>query len=214
MFRSLRILVLAATLAAAPPGAAAGELALQAGSTLGLKGKSTMHAYEARASKLEVTFTADPALWPADASGGEAVERLMRARGVTAMTVVVPVAGLQSGKKGLDRNMVKALLAGQHPEIRYHMSSYEIVAGAASGEMTIHAKGVLTVAGVDQEITMAVKATRAGETVKLAGEVPLLMSQFKIKPPTMMMGALKTSDQITVHFNLVVGASGTSARAE
>jgi polyisoprenoid-binding protein YceI len=195
--------------------AAAGELVLQPGSTLELRGTSTMHDYEAKASKLDVAFTVDSVLWPADANGAEAIERLIHANGVTGMTVVVPVTGLRSGKNGLDKNMYKALLAEKHPEIRYRMASYQVAEGAGTGEITIQSKGTLTVAGVDREIAMAVKAVRVGEHMKLHGEVPLLMSDFKIKPPTMMMGALRTADEVTIRFDLLVAAkSDAVSRAE
>ncbi|MBI1797486.1 MAG: YceI family protein [Candidatus Eisenbacteria bacterium] len=195
----------------APLASALGaELGLMPGSDLGLKGKSTLHAFEAKASKLDVTFHSDPAAWPAGVTGGEAVERVIRARGVTAMDVVVAVSGLRSGKDGLDKNMWKALLAEKHPEIRFAMQSYEVQDSAATGEMAITAKGPLTVAGVDRDITMAVVAHRDGETVKLHGSVALLMTQFGIKPPTMMLGAIKTADEITVEFDLVIGANGNA----
>ena len=204
MQRTLRVpaLVLAALFAAASLAQAAG-LATQAGSKLWLDGSSTVHAYSSTASKLQVTFQHDPAAWPADATGGDAIERLIREKGVKSMEVVVDVAGMRSGKDGLDKNMRKSLKADKHPEIRFRMAGYELA--KATAPMTIDAKGTLNVAGVDQAIQLSVTATREGDTVRLKGTAPLLMTQFGIKPPTMMMGAMRTSDKIVVHFDLIVG---------
>lgn len=182
------------------------ELALQPGSKLWLTGSSTVSAYKSQASKLEVTFQHDPARWAAEAKGAEAVDRLIRAGGVTSMNVVVAVKGLHSPKEGLDKNMYKALKAEQYPEIRFRMTGYQVGEGTVPAESKLDAKGVLTVAGVDQEIRMAVTALREGDAVRLRASTPLLMSQFGIKPPKMMLGTLRTADKIVVHFDLLVGA--------
>jgi hypothetical protein len=200
-----------ATLAQAAPG----ELALRAGSRLWLTGTSTIHDYSSKASKLEVAFRCDPALWPATLSGGEAVAALIRARGVTAMDVVIPVIGLKSGKDKLDGNMHKALLAEKHPEIRFRMASYEV--GAVTDTATaIDVQGTLNVAGVDREVVLAASARPEGGAVRLRCDVPLLMSQFGIKPPSMMLGTIKTSDKVVVHMDLMIGApdDAPSARTE
>src|SRR5262245_37720295 len=213
MRRSSRGMVLAliALAVLAPLGRALGaELVLRSGSELELSGKSTMHPYEAKAAKLDVTFRHEAAAWPAGVAGGEAVEQLIRAHGVTSMAVVVPVKDLHSGKDGLDKNMYKALLAEKHPEIRFTMAGYEVADGATAGEMAITARGALVVAGQEREITMAATAHRDGDVVKLHGSVPLLMTQFGIKPPSMMMGAIKTADQVTVSFDLVIGVDATA----
>ncbi len=200
--RALAALVVCASLAQAAPG----DLTLQSGSRLWLTGTSTMHDYTSQASRLEVAFTSDPALWPAGVTGGDALEGLIRARGVTAIDVVVGVTGLKSGKDGLDKNMYKALLAEKHPEIRFKVAGYEVGAAGDTAGTPIDARGTLTVAGVEREIAMTATARREGDTIRLRGSVPLLMTQFGIKPPKMMLGAIKTSDKVVVHIDLVIGA--------
>jgi hypothetical protein len=41
--------------------------------------------------------------------------------------------------------------------------------------------------------------------------MPLRMTQFGIKPPTMMMGALRTSDDVVIHFDLLLDAKDGAA---
>jgi polyisoprenoid-binding protein YceI len=217
MKRSSRyaVLAVAAILFLAPLRVLAAEVVLQPGSTLELQGKSTMHDFEAKASKLDATFKHDATAFPTGVANGTDLEKMIRAHGVTEMNVIVPVTGLHSGKDGLDKNMYKSLLAEKNPEIRFVMKSYEVADGANPGEMAITAKGALTVAGVEQPITMSAAAHRDGEVVKLHGSVPLLMTQFGIKPPRMMMGAIKVADQVVIGFDLVIGAGGdTVSKAE
>ena len=192
--------------------AAPDELTLRGGSRLWLTGTSTMHDYTSKASKLEATFQCDPALWPAGLTGGEGIAALIGAQGIKAMDVVIPVTGLKSGKEKLDANMYKALLAEKHPAIRFRMAGYEV--GASTDTTTaIDVKGTLTVAGVDREIVMAATMSRDREAVRFRCDVPLRMTQFDIKPPKMMLGAIKTSDKVVVHFDLVVGPPETGAAA-
>lgn len=197
-----------ATLAQAAPG----ELALRAGSRLWLTGTSTVHDYTSRASKLDVTFQCDPALWPAALTGGEAIAGIIRDRGVTAMDVVISVTGLKSGKEKLDRNMYKALLAEKHAAIRFRMAGYEVGA-LTDTATTIDVKGTLTVAGVDREVVLSATVRPEGDAVRLRCDVPLQMTQFGIKPPTMMLGALKTSDKVVVHIDFMIGAPDDPAAA-
>jgi len=207
----LRAALMAAILVVcALPVRAGNGFVVQPASKVWLTGNSTVHAYHSNATKVGLTFQS--AELPAAASPAEAMEQLIRGRGVTGLELTLAVAGMRSGKDGLDKNMSKALLAEKHPEIRFTMTGYEVAAGEA-GAMKIDARGKLRVAGVEREIRIPVAAKREGDGLRLTGEVPLLMTQFGIKPPTMMMGAIKTSDEIVIHFDLVVGA-GSAATAK
>lgn len=194
-------IALVATAALAGPG----DLSLQQGSKLSLKGTSTMHDYHSVATKLDVTIKSDAARWPAGRTGGEALESFIHSNGVTGVDVVVPVLGLKSGKEALDKNLYKSLKAETNPNIKFHMETYQVAANK------IEAKGKLTVAGAEIALPIAVTAVREGELVRLKGDVPLKMTQFGIKPPTMMMGALKVKDDVTVSFDLLIGPAGAGA---
>jgi polyisoprenoid-binding protein YceI len=210
MLRLIRLsaLFLAALVVVAPMSQAGErELALQTGSKLWLTGTSTVHAFSSTASKLTVAFRHDDSRWIGGVPRGEAIERLIRDHGVTSIDVTVGVTGLKSGKDGLDKNMYKALLAPKHPDIRFTMGAYEVVESAKPEEVALKAKGKLFVAGVERDIDMVATAKREGDAVRLQGNVALLMSQFGIKPPTMMMGTLRTGDQVIVHYDLLIGAS-------
>lgn len=206
--------ILVALAFAAPIALAAGSgLAVQPGRQLWLTGSSTIHAYSITATKLDVTFTVAAAGWHAGPGAGEAIEKLIRERGVSTLGVVVGVAGMHSGKDGLDKNMRKALLAEKYPQIRFTMTSYDVAEGTSPGTLSIDARGKLSVAGVEREVRVPVTAKRDGDAVRLTADVPLLMTQFGIKPPTMMMGTVRTADQIVVHIDLRVGAEGPTTAA-
>ena len=107
--------------------------------------------------------------------------------------------------------MYKTMNAARYPDIRFELSNYEIAQGASPAEIAIDAKGKLSIAGVEREIHLPVTAIREGEVLRLRGSTPLLMTDYGIKPPTLMMGALRTANQIVVHFDLAVGTKESGA---
>lgn len=212
MFRNpTRALLIALALTASLAHAAGGGLEVQTGSKLWITGTSTMHAWSSTASTFDLKFTA--AELPAADTPAEAVEQMIRARGVTAVELTVPVAKMRSGKDGLDKNMRKALVAEKHPDIRFTMSAYELSADAPAGTTTVDARGKLTVAGAEREVRLPVTVKRDAAGVRMTGEVTLKMTEFGIKPPTMMMGAVKTGDPVVVHFDLMVAPAGVTGAA-
>src|SRR5215510_2955298 len=127
------------TLACAlPAGAARGETApvpaavsLGPGSALWLEGTSTVHDYESRTTEPSVKLLRDrTAADPADVA---ALDRWLRAGGLRGLDLVVPLATMHSKRgEALDKNMLKALKAAEHPEITFHVTATHL--GAASGD--------------------------------------------------------------------------------
>ena len=193
------------------PGSVFGQNApvhvkLGPGSVLWLDGTSSLHEYESRTSQLGFDMARDPATHdPADAAD---LAEMIRHSGIRSVDVKVPVGTLRSGKSGLDRNMMKTLHADQYPDIRFHLARY-----TASGADTvdISAEGTLTVSGQERPVTLEARAYRGPGGVWLEGTHGLRMTEFGIKPPTMMMGAIKVGDPVTIHYKLLLSPVGNDA---
>lgn len=200
-FRESRWLAAAAgvALAASAWASVPARLTMRQGSTLWLEGRSTLHGFKSTAATLVVEA---PLAAPVDATGADLVPALMKS--LSGLKVTVPVAGLRSGKDGLDKNMRKALRAGEHPEITFHLEPGTATATAAGDRVRVRTKGTLTVAGQARPVELDVEAAATPEGVVVTGAEPLLMTDFGIKPPTFMLGAMKTDDKVTVHFRLVL----------
>lgn len=65
------------------------------------------------------------------------------------------------------------------------------------------AAGTLFIAGESQSIEIPFKATLSNAKITVTGNKKIYMSDFNIEPPTAMLGALKTGDEITIEFNVV-----------
>jgi hypothetical protein len=174
------------------------------GSTLQLEGDSTLHRYHARARNFSVTFVVDEGRVPAGSA--PTVEGVLRSQAVVGVAVVVAVAELQSGEADLDTNLRKALHADVHREIRYDMFGYEVRPAKTSGtRLAIALHGRLTIAGAAHESEVLAEASPTTDGgLRFTGSRDLLMSAFGIKPPRLMLGALKVADRVTVRFDLTL----------
>ena len=125
--------------------------------------------------------------------------------GIQKTEIVVPSAKILSRKSSImDRLMKKSLKVQQHAEITYALTHAEVEATTETG-YTLKAMGELTLAGVTNEITMNVEGEELEDgQIRFKGSHSMLMSDYNIERPTAMYGALRTGDEVVVHFDLLV----------
>ena len=114
-----------------------------------------------------------------------------------------------SGGRGpiMDRLMLRTLKYSVHKEIVYELLGAEAthVEGVAPDSFSVGTKGNLTIAGETHPIEMIVGVHASGVgTLVFGGSHAMKMSDFGMKPPTALFGALHTKDDIVVHFEMVV----------
>jgi len=178
-----------APIAASESDATASSLRLVS-SRVSLAGTSNIHAYTASSSAARVVRV--------QVAGGRSWEDVLKPGALEAFEISIPAATLSSPKEGLDKNMHKALKTAEHPDITFRLSRLE--GEPASG---IHAVGILNIAGVEREVTLALKTQQSERNLIVTGEIQLLMTDFGITPPKAMLGMLKTDPKITVSFETV-----------
>ncbi len=192
-----RILTSLALIAAAGSFAQAQSvrLAVRPDSKLWLEGGSNLHGWECQSSTLNATIDVAEA-FKTSADFPKSLQKV---------DVKLPVSSLKCGHGGMEKNMYKALKADADPTISYILGTFEAVPSGDS--YTIHTVGQLTVAGEQKTVKMDVTAERLADgSIKAVGSVPILMTDFGIQPPTAMFGALRTNNQVTVKFQLMVNA--------
>jgi hypothetical protein len=177
------------------------SLVVRPGASLELDGDSSLHRYSAKALGMEAAVGVDPTR-VATAAQASDLEALIREHFIKTFHLIVPVDKLSSGEKGLDDNMRKALRASQYKDILFQMDSYDVMAspaGDAALSMTLH--GRLSLAGVERKVDVLATGVRVKDGIRISGSKDLLMTDYQIKPPTMMLGAIKTKNLITVKFD-------------
>lgn len=97
---------------------------------------------------------------------------------------------------GMDKNIYKALNTEKYPSISFVLTKLTPVSANK-----VNAEGKLTIAGKTQTITMLVhsKTNLKGDYV-FTGSKALKMTDFQIEPPVVLLGTLKTGDDITITF--------------
>lgn len=105
----------------------------------------------------------------------------------------------------MDALMQEALKAKSYPEIRYELASASLARNIPDG-FVMHTKGKLAIGGLTRDMAMDVTALRSGDGgYLLSGEAPIRMTGYGIKPPTAMMGTIRTGDEVKVGFRWAVG---------
>ena len=161
------------------------------GSVIRIEGTSTLHEWKMEGPTINGKIDA-PAIerW---ATGGEK----------PAVHVAIPVTSIRSEHSKMDKLMADALKAQANPEVQYVMTDATL---ARTGDpFVIRTKGKLTIAGVTRDVDMDVTGTRgADDRYLLTGQAPIRMSDYGIKPPTAMMGTIRTGNDVKVTFRWVV----------
>ena len=157
-----------------------------------LSGTSTLHKWTMNAQ----TFTGD-------AQFGFSAGADHQLNAVSALNFSLVVTDLKSGEKGLDKNAYKALKTDKYKDILYILTSAKVSPGKENRYL-IKTLGNLSIAGVTKEVSMDVYCTVNGDkSITCAGSDKLKMTDYKVKPPSFMLGAMKTGDAITLDFTLV-----------
>lgn len=153
---------------------------------LTVNGTSTLHDWEMKTSKIACTATFT---FYEDGDLG----------GLTQLNFTMPAESLKSERSGMDANAYRSLKTSQNPTITYNLISAKV----SSDGTVITCTGKLTVAGVTKQIDMTAKAKlNADKSINIKGSKKINMREFDIDPPSFMMGAVKTGEEVTISFDL------------
>ena len=173
------------------------QIAFRPGGSLRIEGDSSLHKWGSTATVVSMTFQ------PADGAPKTLAEAITASK-ITSLEVRIPVAGLRSGESGLDKNMRKAMRAQEFPDIVYRLERYELTKGASEGVMAAKIEGRLTIAEQTKPVTIDVEFRAGPNGPVVKGSYRLKMSDYGITPPTLMLGAIKTRDPVTIRFDLLL----------
>ncbi len=119
------------------------------------------------------------------------------------VNIKIDVRSIKSEKGTImNNNTYKALKADAYPQILFNLN-VPVKSIPKINNQFIIAKGTLSIAGITQSIDMKVKLT-IFEQGKLSfeGAQTIKMTDYNIKPPTAMLGTLKTGNEITINFKV------------
>jgi polyisoprenoid-binding protein YceI len=170
---------------------------------LTIAGTSSVHDWTATTSAVRITR----AQLSAQAAGTALWDEAVKPGALEAFEIAIAANTLKSGKDGLDKNMYKALNTAQHPDITFRLTKME--AGASAG--ALKAAGLLTISGVERPVTLELTTQAKDATLVVKGALPLVMTDYGIKPPKAMLGVIKTNPKVTVTFEIVLAPADAAA---
>lgn len=162
-------------------------------SKLWIEGSSTVRGFECQATSLTVQVDAATRGAIAAVLGGD--------KAVTNVNVVIPAAKLDCQNGTMNSHMWKALRANDHPEIVFRLTTYEL-ATATEGVQVI-LTGELDLGGTTKSVAVVANAAPVdGNAIRVTGVHDIRLSEFDLKAPKLMLGAMKVHDLVRVHFDL------------
>lgn len=124
---------------------------------------------------------------------------------VRGVRVKVPVRMLKCGDRHMEAEMYRALKSPKPPAESFITATLDRLPSAGSGPQTVDIEGQLTIAGVERTVKMTLMSDRLPDgTHRARGTVPILMTDFGIKPPRPWGGILKTSNKVLIQFEIFV----------
>lgn len=151
------------------------KLSIQS-SNIKIEGTSTLHDWD---------MTAKQATFSGNVSGNA----------INDVKFVMKATSLKSKESAMDKNAYKSLEVTKYPDITFAAASLP------TGTSTI--TGNLTITNVTKSVKIPVTVSKNSNSYNIKGNVKIKMSTFGIKPPSFMMGTIKTGDDITINVNIV-----------
>lgn len=152
--------------------------------TIVIEGTSNIHDWEMDAEKFSSQLTATENL--------ETISNL---------ELKVVVDGLKSGKGGMDKNAYKALNEDDYKTIVFKSTEISIEKTADNTYKAV-AKGQLSMAGANKNVSIPFSLKGSGQNLKLEAEHTLDMTNYDVDPPKAMFGTIKTGKEVTINFEL------------
>jgi polyisoprenoid-binding protein YceI len=157
------------------------SISLEPSSKVWVKGDSTVRAFTCNATEISSQV---------QLSGSSEIAAL-----VDDALITIPVDKLDCGNGKMNEHMVKAL---KTRTIEFKLDSYKIDGANAT------LNGTLTIAGTNKPIEIPGTATQEGSLVRVKATKQIVMSQWGVKPPSLMMGTMKVKDAVTVGFDVTL----------
>lgn len=163
-------------------------------------GTITLHTgVEGAAARLGHRLTIAVGDWSAhvDTADGKPVAVMFRAaldslRVVSGRGGATPLTPVD--KQLIRRNATKTLQADRHPEVAFVSTSVALRGSAldVAGDLTIH--------GVRRELAATLEASDG----RVTGSIPVLQTDYGIKPYSQMLGQLRVRDEVRVEIDLAL----------
>lgn len=112
----------------------------------------------------------------------------------------IKVETIKSEHTTMDNNAYKAMKSSKFPNISFVSTSSVIKQNGNT--YTISTTGRLTISSVTKVVTLTANCTMGvDKSLKGNGAFKLKMTEYGVTPPSIMFGAIKTGDEVTIKYD-------------
>lgn len=109
------------------------------------------------------------------------------------------------GNKVMNKDMYNALKARDYPEMTIELEAIEALGPLPATWTDLKVWTKITIAGVTQKVLLPARIRQPGEgRWQIKSKKELKMTDFRIEPPTALMGMIRTYDEITIELDLLI----------
>ena len=170
------------------------QLVLQPQSRLWIDGTSTIRSFTCKAAEVNAVV---------EVNGANVIPSLLTGeKGVKAVQVTVPAEKMDCGNGKMNDHMRNALKVSDNPTITFSLTNYDVAKNADGISGTIN--GTLDLGGVKKPISLQATGAPVGDMLHVSGVYELRMTDYGLKPPTLMFGRIKVGETVKVGFDLLL----------
>jgi polyisoprenoid-binding protein YceI len=123
--------------------------------------------------------------------------------------VEAPVSTLVTGNGHRDKDLNKSMASDLYPTIRFDLTG--VTPGADRGDTAdVVLQGRLSIHGVTREASIPATVVTYPDAIRVRGETPLSLKDYKIEGLSKLMGMLKMYDKIVVRLDLRFATGATT----
>ncbi len=161
--------------------------------TMTIKGSSNLHDWESAVKEVRANGS-----MTVDANGLQSIQSL---------SVDIPTKSIKSTKGSvMDNKTYDALKADKYQNISYKLENATV--NKKGDAYDVNANGNLTLAGATNKIALYVRGKANSDgSITFTGSKKLKMTDFKIKPPTALLGTMTVGDEVEIVFSLTLKPS-------
>ena len=161
-----------------------------------VSGTSTLHSWKSAITKVNFTGSVK--------SDGDVIASIKN------VSVKIPVNGIISTEgKSMDKKTYKAFKSDKNPTIVYTFDDARVEESDVH-VITIEATGKLSMAGMTLPETLSASGKKLADgDLEVTISKTLKMTSFNMKPPTALLGTIKSGDEITLNFTMILTHSKT-----
>lgn len=121
----------------------------------------------------------------------------------------IPSSRFDCGNRLMNKDMFETLKGDKYPHIQIELMDATQLSGKKLGEaedwVPMKATTTISIAGVQKVVKMDVLGKKISQgRYQFKGNKDIFLSDYRLEPPSPMMGLVQVNDLITIHLDLVI----------